>query len=105
MDIEPDYVEELLSAFEDHPESSRGVEPSSGKEISDSPLVEPLTNREIEVLQLLADGLTNAEICQRLYIALPTIKSHNRNIYSKLGAQGRMQAVNLARKLGILSDT
>jgi LuxR family maltose regulon positive regulatory protein len=104
MDIESDYIGMLLSTFRDHSESSREMELYSRKEISEFPQVEPLTYREIEVLQLLAEGLTNAEICQRLYIALPTVKSHNRNIYAKLGVQGRMQAVSLARKLGILSE-
>ena len=67
-------------------------------------LVEPLSPREIEVLELLASGLTNLEITQRLFISLPTVKSHARNIYGKLGVHNRTTAVNRARELGILSS-
>jgi len=67
-----------------------------------SALVEPLTDRELEVLLLLAEGLTNPEIAQRLFISLPTVKSHTSNIYGKLGVHNRKQAVATARTLGIL---
>ena len=66
------------------------------------PLVEPLSDRELEVLHLLAEGLSNPEIGQRLFISLPTVKSHTRNIYGKLGVHSRKQAVVQARALGIL---
>lgn len=66
------------------------------------PLVEPLSEREIEVLQLIADGLANAEIADRLFIAVGTVKRHINNIYGKLGVQSRTQAVARARELGIL---
>jgi LuxR family maltose regulon positive regulatory protein len=61
-----------------------------------------LTGRELEVLYLLADGLSNAEIGQRLVISLPTVKSHTRNIYGKLGVHSRRAAVVRARRLDIL---
>lgn len=67
-----------------------------------SALIEPLSGREIEVLDLLADGLTNPEIAKELFISLPTVKSHTRNIYGKLGVHKRREAVAQARKLGIL---
>jgi LuxR family maltose regulon positive regulatory protein len=66
-------------------------------------LVEPLTAREHEVLDLLAKGLTNAEIGQRLVISLPTVKSHTRNLYGKLGVHSRRAAVRRARDLGLLT--
>jgi len=65
-------------------------------------LIEPLSEREIEVLQLIAEGLTNQEIADRLFLSLNTVKVHSRNIYSKLDVHNRAQAVIRARTLGIL---
>jgi len=67
-----------------------------------SPLLDPLSERELEVLDLLATGATNAAIAQRLVIASATVKRHLSNIFSKLGATNRTQAVAQARDLGIL---
>ena len=66
--------------------------------------IEPLSERELEVLQLIAEGLTNPEIAARLYISLNTVKVHTRNINGKLDAHNRTQAVARARALGILSS-
>jgi ATP/maltotriose-dependent transcriptional regulator MalT len=66
------------------------------------PLVDPLSEREIEVLVLIAQGLTNREIGERLYLALDTVKGHNRRIFGKLGVGKRIEAVKKARELGIL---
>lgn len=90
-----EYVRLLLAAFE-------------GKEFhppiaSQKPLIEPLSEREIEVLQIIADGLTNQEIASRLYLSLNTVKVHTRNIYGKLDVNNRTQAVARARDLGILT--
>jgi LuxR family maltose regulon positive regulatory protein len=68
-------------------------------------LVEPLSEREIEVLQLIAEGLTNLEIAARLYLSLNTVKVHTRNIYGKLSVNNRTYAVARARALGILPPT
>ena len=65
-------------------------------------LAEPLSEREVEVLQLIAEGLTNPEIAARLFLSLNTVKVHTRNIYGKLGAHNRTQAVAQARALEIL---
>jgi LuxR family maltose regulon positive regulatory protein len=70
-----------------------------------SGLIEPLSDREIEVLQLLAKGLTNQVIATRLVLSPHTIKTHTRNIYSKLAVKNRTQAVDRARTLGILPPT
>ncbi|MCA9948731.1 MAG: hypothetical protein KDE48_03725, partial [Anaerolineales bacterium] len=101
--IRPDYTSKLLSALaarkapsDNGPESSRPTAPSS------QPLVEPLSNRELEVLQLVAQGLTNRQIAERLFIALPTVKGHNRNIYSKLQVSRRTEAVVRAQELGLV---
>ncbi len=64
--------------------------------------IEPLSERELEVLELIAEGLTNQEIATRLFLTLNTVKAHTRNIYSKLGVNSRIQAVARARDLGIL---
>ncbi len=67
-----------------------------------SELVEPLSERELEVLRLIAEGLTNQEIANGLYLSLNMVKVHTRNIYGNLGVNNRMQAVERARSLGIL---
>ena len=66
------------------------------------PLVEPLSERELEVLKLIAAGLSNREIGQRLFITPGTVKVHAANIYGKLGVHSRTQAVAKANALGIL---
>jgi len=96
----PDYVQHLLGAFPVNEPEKAG--PSQSR-TPDSELIEPLSEREIEVLQLIGEGLTNQEISSRLYLSLNTIKAHTRNIYGKLGVNSRTQAVAKARTLGILS--
>jgi DNA-binding NarL/FixJ family response regulator len=68
----------------------------------EQPLVEPLSPREMEVLALLAQGLSNQEIADRLYIAPGTVKNHVSNILSKLNARDRTQAVLQAQEIGLL---
>jgi LuxR family maltose regulon positive regulatory protein len=68
----------------------------------DQPLIDPLSERELELLQLLADGLSNQEIAERLIIAVGTVKAHTVNIYRKLNVNSRLQAVARARDLGLL---
>jgi LuxR family maltose regulon positive regulatory protein len=70
-----------------------------------SELIEPLSDREIEVLQLLAKGLTNQAVADRLVLSIHTIKAHTRSIYSKLAVNNRTQAVDRARTLGIISGS
>lgn len=65
-------------------------------------LIEPLSDRELEVLRLLATGLTNKEIAQKLHLALQTVKYHSSNIYGKLGVASRTQAIRKAQELGLL---
>jgi len=74
-------------------------------QVPESQLVEPLSERELEVLQFIAEGLTNQEIATRLYLSLYTVKAHARNIYAKLGVKNRTQAVAKGKALGILSPT
>jgi DNA-binding CsgD family transcriptional regulator len=74
-----------------------GIDAAPGRQLDD-----PLSEREIEVLTLLAFGRTNAEISRDLFVAVGTVKSHTGNIYRKLGAKNRAEAVARARDLGVL---
>jgi len=95
--IEPQFAGRLLSAFPDceTPEPFRDTTAGAA-------LVEPLSEREVEVLGLVAEGLSNREIAHRLYLSVNTVKVHTSNIYGKLGVHSRTQAVAKARALGIL---
>jgi DNA-binding CsgD family transcriptional regulator len=64
-------------------------------------LVEPLSGRELEVLRLIEQGLSNSEIAEQLTLAPSTVKTHINNIYGKLGVQTRIQAVKRAQELGL----
>ncbi len=104
--IAPGYVQRLLAAFVEteytgSPAAKEAV-PSPAVHHPPSGMVEPLTERELEVLQLIAAGLSNREIADRLVLALSTVKVHTRNIYGKLGVHRRTQAVTRARELGML---
>jgi ATP/maltotriose-dependent transcriptional regulator MalT len=65
-------------------------------------LDEPPSQRELEVLALIAAGETNGEIANRLFVSTNTVKTHINNLYRKLGARGRLQAVSCARELGLI---
>jgi len=67
-----------------------------------SVLPEPLTDREVEILQLLADGLTNRQIAERLFLAEGTVKNYVSNILAKIGARDRTQAALRAREMGLV---
>jgi len=97
--IAPDYVRRLLAAF-----SVIEPEQTDVSQIlaSNSELIEPLSNRELEVLRLFAEGLTNRKIASRLFLALNTVKAHAGNIYGKLDVHNRTQAVTRAQVLGLL---
>jgi LuxR family maltose regulon positive regulatory protein len=100
--VAPDHARRVLAAFPSaEPEQTDSLTTQAPK----SDLTEPLSERELEVLELIAEGLTNREIAARLYLSLNTVKGHTRNIYSKLGVHSRTQAVARARTFGILSST
>ncbi len=91
--IRPNYVSRLLAAF-------NPVERQVSPEVQ--PLIEPLSDRELEILHYLATGLSNQAIADKLIVSLATVKWHARNIYGKLDVSNRTQAVTKARELGIL---
>lgn len=95
--VEPDYVRRLLAAFP----VAESEQPTPAESTS-AELVEPLSERELEVLQLIAEGLSNQEIANRLYLSLHTVKVHARNIFGKLGVSSRTQAVAKGQAWGIL---
>jgi predicted ATPase/DNA-binding CsgD family transcriptional regulator len=64
-------------------------------------VLEPLTDRELEILRLIAEGLSNREIAQKLVVTLGTVKWYNKQIYSKLGVHSRTQAIVRAREAGL----
>jgi LuxR family transcriptional regulator, maltose regulon positive regulatory protein len=92
------YVDKILAAFS----PPIKVTPQSTITNQASGIIEPLTDRELEILHLIAEGHSNAEISRRLYLALSTVKGHNLRIFNKLQAQNRTEAVARARQLGLL---
>ncbi|MBN1810960.1 MAG: winged helix-turn-helix transcriptional regulator [Anaerolineae bacterium] len=89
----PAFVDKLLNYARE-----AGLE----QEAAHQPLVEPLSEREQEVLRLIAAGLSNREIAERLFIAVGTVKRHVNNIYGKLGVHSRTQAVAQAQEFGLI---
>jgi LuxR family maltose regulon positive regulatory protein len=92
----PAYAGRLLRAIA---EACPGPSPADVREYE---MIEPLSDREREVLALIAEGLTNGEIARRLYISLSTVKGHTTHIFGKLNVGNRTQAVARARSLGLL---
>jgi LuxR family maltose regulon positive regulatory protein len=90
------YVHKILSAF-----APSGTALGSATTNPQSELIEPLSQRELEVLQLICQGLSNNEICKQLYLALDTVKGHNRRIFEKLQVHRRTEAVARARELNL----
>jgi LuxR family maltose regulon positive regulatory protein len=90
------YVEKILAAY-----APSEAKLGSSTKIQQSGLVEPLSERELEVLRLVCQGLSNQEICQRLFLALDTVKGHNRRIFDKLLVHTRTEAIARARELSL----
>jgi LuxR family transcriptional regulator, maltose regulon positive regulatory protein len=94
----PDYVGKLLAVFAAEGQQRADTTSRSAAQ----PLIEPLSHRELEVLQLMAQGLSNQEMSEQLFLALDTVKGHNRKIFSKLQVQRRTKAAARARELGLV---
>jgi LuxR family maltose regulon positive regulatory protein len=100
QDMESEYAIELMAAF---PEDMRdSVEVELELATIAQPLVEPLSERELEVLRLMATGLKYKEIAGKLVVSMNTIRHHTRNIYGKLEVNSRGQAIARAQDLGLL---
>ena len=96
------YVRRLLAAFESpHTSTEPPVEPASN---ANRPLPDPLTAREWEVLELIADGLSNPEIASRLFIATSTVKGYVHSLLRKLEVDSRTKAISRAHELHLLSE-
>jgi LuxR family maltose regulon positive regulatory protein len=95
----PDYIGKLLAVYQ--AEEQQREDNASLLSPAQS-LIEPLSHRELEVLQLIAQGQSNQEISKQLFLALDTVKGHNRKIFDKLQVQRRTEAVARARELGLL---
>jgi LuxR family maltose regulon positive regulatory protein len=96
--ISRQYAAKLLAAFKADARRKAGGEPPA----PDQPLIEPLSERELEVLRLVAEGLSNQEIADRLVISVGTVKTHVHNILGKLDVRGRTQAAARARELDLI---
>jgi LuxR family maltose regulon positive regulatory protein len=102
--VQPGYVERILAAFPraqpPAPDLPAGTGPAAL--IEPVALIEPLTDRELDVLRLMAEGLKYKEIAARLFISLNTVRFHVKAIYGKLDVSNRTQAIEMARQLRIL---
>ncbi len=94
LDSDQAFLEELLSAS--------GLDLTRDRGKSAKTTTQPLSDREKEMLLYLADGLSNRDMAQRLFVSENTIKFHLKNIYAKLGVANRLQAINASREIGLV---
>ncbi|MEU5024186.1 response regulator transcription factor [Streptomyces milbemycinicus] len=94
-------LERLVTSTADTPDTADGTAAKTGAGAVPGPLPDGLTPREAEVLTLVAEGLSNAEIARRLHIGPATVKTHINNLFAKAGVRDRAQAVRYAYRSGI----
>jgi len=94
--IRRNYVGRLLAAINETESSSQPGQPG---------LIEPLSERELDVLRLLGTDLDGPDIARQLIVSLNTVRTHTNHVYAKLGVNNRRAAVRRARELGLLSRT
>jgi LuxR family maltose regulon positive regulatory protein len=104
----PEFVDDLVARFGDlrpaQPAASAPHPTGSPQALAPQPggLIEPLSERELEILRLIDDGQSNQAIADRLVITVGTAKWHISNIYGKLGVRSRTQALSRARELNLI---
>ncbi len=100
QNVSPSYANKLLTAF---PKYFHGPIPAEQeRNINTQLLAEPLSERELEVIRLIADGFKYREIAERLVVSINTVRYHTRNVYGKLSANNRTQAISRAKELSLL---
>ena len=102
QDFNRRYVNQLLAAFDGKTTMPEMQDVTSGKLTIQNELAEPLSERECEVLKLIAAGYTNQQIADTLVVSLNTVKKHTTHIFGKLGVKNRTEASNRARELGLI---
>jgi LuxR family transcriptional regulator, maltose regulon positive regulatory protein len=98
--IESEYINKLLPAFNTPPKLIPDL-PKKTKMLDSANLIEPLSEQERKVLKLLNTHLSVPEIAREMVVAPSTIRTHVRNIYGKIGAHGRIEALEKAKELGL----
>jgi LuxR family maltose regulon positive regulatory protein len=100
QNIAPDYASKLLAAFPKYVLAA--VPNAKERKVNPKILVEPLSQREIEVLRLMTEGYKYKEIAEQLVVSINTVRHHTRNVYGKLHANNRTQAIGRAKELNLL---
>ncbi|MFN8597824.1 MAG: LuxR C-terminal-related transcriptional regulator [Anaerolineae bacterium] len=98
--IMPDYTSRLLAVFDEQKVATGEPRPATSP--TSQPLIEPLSQRELAVLRLFATELSGPEIARELVVALSTVRTHTKSIYSKLNVSNRQAAVKRAIELGLI---
>jgi LuxR family maltose regulon positive regulatory protein len=102
MKIHAQYARQLLASFDRQRSAGRPAAAALQAKREQPGLVEPLSERELEVLRFLADGLAPVEVARKLFLSPFTLKAHTQNIYAKLNVHSRIEAINKARALGLI---
>ena len=104
--ISPDYTGKLIAAFEAEQRSSVDMSPPPNRQVysapASQPLIEPLSQRELDLLRLLETELSGPEIAKELVVAVSTVRTHTKSIFSKLEVNDRRAAVKRAAELGLI---
>jgi LuxR family maltose regulon positive regulatory protein len=100
--IHTEYIHKILPAFTNPGLSQKPVLQKSQLKDQGPTLLEPLSERELQVLRLLDSSLTSTEIGRELYVSQNTVRTHIRNIYSKLAVHGRIDAIQKAKEYSLI---